>query len=243
MYYVGVVSAAKYDAVVFYYTERSASEYFRRVLGSVPSKLLHAPTFPTFKGRSDRANRVSLFDYFAWKIVAEEGGTVMGLDSITIRSISTLLSSGAELVVGRHIKSNPNSFVMHGATAPENSKVAALIHQDSVRALMGQEIEGKHRAFSRNKKLSFGGAGYLPFLNRVNENLNNIKVVPFGVLGGVEEGGKTFYLYREDGELLHPDCRTIPCYQSSHDQHFHNVTEQSINDKTLLGRLLRETFN
>jgi len=225
-YYIGIVSASKVGETKLWYTKRPGTEYFDRVVKSVESEQIYCPEFPVFEGRNEHYNLVSQFDYLIWKIVSEEGGSVMGLDSITIRPFHDLLED-SEILVGRDAETVEDSYCMHGATAIKGSRIALQIHEDSLRALV------------EKKELGFGEAGIIPFLNHTQGN-PNIKVADFGVLGSYMHDGSPFFLYEKDGELLDPDCRTIPFYATWQHEKFNKITEESIKG-TLLGRLVERT--
>lgn len=235
-YYVGIMSAAKCGEVKLWYTRKPNSEYFDKTIKQVPSKKLDEVDFPAFRGRNSHWNRVSLFDWLAWNMVALYGGSVMGLDSITIRPFHDLMN-GNEMLVGRDAEPDKwlLSFCMHGATTKQNSKIAGRIVELSTRALKGEEIPGEHRAF-RNGVLRFGGAGIIPFLNVVLEHQDQVSIADFGILGGYQHDGSPFYLWQKDGELINKDCRTIPFYSTWQGSNA-EITPESVKG-TLLGRLI-----
>lgn len=235
-YYMGIMSADKCGEVKLWYTKKPNSEYFDRIIRKVPSQKIESADFPTFNNRNPHWNKVSEFDYFVWEIVSIYGGSVMGLDSITIRPFHDLMN-GKEILVGRDAEPDkwPLSFCMHGATAKKDSNIAWRIHELSERALRGMEIPGKHRAFD-NGLLRFGGAGIIPFLNVVLEYQDSISIADFGVLGGYRHDGSPFYLWQRDGELINKDCRTIPFY-STWQANNAEITPENVKG-TLLGRLI-----
>jgi hypothetical protein len=235
-YYLGIMSAARCGDAKLWYMRRSASPYFERALKAVPSEQIPECDFPALRNRPEHWNRVSLFDNAVWKIVSEQGGSVMGLDSFTLRPFHDLLNGG-EILVGQDAEPErwPTSFCMHGATVKAGSPIAAQIYEDSTRALHGEEIQGRHEAF-RDGVLRFGGAGIIPMLNHVYEHMDKVTVAPYGVLGGYRHDGSPFYLFENDGELLNPDVRTIPFYATWQGKQA-EVTEQSVQG-TLLGRLI-----
>ena len=235
-YYLGIMSASKFGEVKLWYVVKPDSEYFNEVIAKVPSQQVSCPSFPTFKDRSPHFNLVSKFDYLVWKIVARYGGSVMGLDSITIKPFHDLLKK--EMLVGVDAETVDDSYCMHGATAKPNSKIAGKIHEDSVKALNGKKISGRHDAFDKGE-LRFGGAGIIPFLNNVYKNPDKVSVVKFGMLGGYMHDGSPFYLYEKDGKLLHKDTKTIPFYATWQSKKFNEITPESIKG-TLLGKLVEE---
>jgi len=237
-YFVGLVSASKVGDVKLWYTKRPKSEYFERVVKMVDNCQVNTPDFPALKGRPEHFNLVSIFDYLIWKVVAEHGGSVMGLDSITLKPFHNLLN-GKEMLVGCDAETVSDSYCMHGATAKPGSVMAGLIHNLSTRVLEGHEIDGLHRAY-RNGILRFGGAGIIPFLNVVHENMDKVEVAEFGVLGGYLHDGSPFYLYKEETTpLLNPDARTIPFYATWQSKGFKNITPETVKG-TLLGKLIKE---
>ena len=233
-YYIGIMSASRWGPVKLWYLEKSDSEYFDKVVKTVPSEKVTCPEFPALrKDMSDHRRLVSKFDYLIWRIVARYGGSVMGLDSITLRPFHDLLGK-KEMLVGIDAETTKDFYCMHGATAVPGSKLAELIHEDSTRAMYGEEIEGG--GSFRDGILRFGGAGIIPFQNRVGADRDKLAIADFGVLGGYMHDESPFYLF-EDSELLNPDCRTIPFYASWQKAKFNALTEQSIKG-TLLGRLV-----
>lgn len=236
LYRIGILSAAKCGEVKLWYIEKPISGHFDQVIRKVPSQRIHASSFPALEKRSIHWNRVSLFDWAIWSIVSKFGGSVMGLDSITIRPFHDLLGD-KELLVGKDAETVDDSYCMHGATAQPGSELAAKIHEDSVRTLKGEELKGKHLAY-QNGKLRFGGAGIIPFLNNVHENMEKIAIAPFGVLGGYMHDGSPFYIYQKEGRLLNPDARTIPLYATWQREKFENAANGKL-DGCLLGQLIK----
>jgi len=236
-YYLGIKSASLFGEVKLWYLTKPNSEYFDKIVKEVPSEQVSIPDFPALKNRDEHFNLVSKFDYIIWKVVAKYGGSVMGLDSLTIKPFQNLLED-KDMLVGIDAETVNTSYCMHGATAKYNSKIAEKIHEDSTRALYGEEIDGKNKAF-QDGKLRFGGAGIIPFLNNVYKNVDKVRIVPFGVLGGYMHDNSPFFLYEKEGKLLSPDTRTIPFYATWQSKKFAEITEQSIKG-TLLGRLVEE---
>lgn len=234
-YYIGLMSAAKVGEAKLWYLERPAySPLFEKAVGAVESEQVSVPEFPVLRDRDEHFRAVCNFDYLIWRIVARDGGSVMGLDSITLRPFHDLLD-GKELLVGIDSEIEPDSFCMHGATAVAGSKIVERIHEDSTRALYGEEIEGRQLAF-RDGQLRFGGAGIIPFLNNAYRNMGAVSVAPFGILGGYLHDGSPFYLF-EDRELLHRDARTIPFYGTWQKEKLSEVNRENVGDM-LLGKLI-----
>lgn len=249
-YYLGITSAARAfgEEVKLWLVERPEGEYFDRIQGKVEivSYPYEVPPFPLLEGREEHFKRVAIFDNCVWRIMSEYGGTIMGLDSFTLKPFYDLFKPGTEMLVGLDDPDGVNAtgawpFCMHGATCGPDSDIAQAIYEDSTRALFGECPAGTHKALSCGR-LKFGGSGIIPFLNHALQNLDSLSVAEFGLLGGWERGTPPpeFYIWRRDGELLHPDCRTIPFYATSRRKAFGAITEEGVrNGDDLLSRLVR----
>jgi len=249
-YYLGITSAVEAfgEKVKLWLVETPSGEYFDRIqdkveIVSYPWKI---PEFPMLEGRGDHFKRVAIFDNCIWRIMMERGGTVMGLDSFTLKPFHDLLKPDKEMLVGLDDPDGIRTktgwpFCMHGATCRRGSKIAQSIYEDSTRTLFGECPAGRHKAIE-NGQLRFGGAGIIPFLNHTLQNLDKLSIAGFGLLGGWERGDPLpeFYLWQKDGKLLHPDCRTIPFYATSRKAGFDATNEKTVRDgNTLLSRLVR----
>jgi len=250
-YYLGVITALKNHKgdVKLWYVEEPDSKYFKTLQENKKLQMEKVGVlFDGFKAMENidgNLRYVTMFDYLAWKIVSEQGGIIAGLDSITIADWQDLLEDGKEMLIPRDSEAVPHSFTMHGVIVRKGSKLAKQIFKDIQGVMNGKELDGRHKAF-KDGRLVFGGAGIIPYLNRVYENMGKVSIADVGVLGGVNTDHKTkgFYLYQKDGEFLSKDVRTIPLYASS-SADFSKVDKEFIknSDTTfsqLIKRLLQE---
>ena len=252
-YYLGVVSAVRAfgEKVKLWLVERPTTGYLPLLEGKVEIAEFpyYLPPLSVLESHNEHFKRVAIFDNCAWRIMTEEGGTVMGLDSFTLKPFHDLLEPGKEMLVGLDDPAGIDTgtgwpFCMHGATCRAGSKIAEAIYVDSTRIFYGTCPNGRHKAIV-DGRLLFGGAGIIPFLNHTLLNLDKLSVAEFGQLGGWERGDPLpeFYVWREDGKLLHQDCRTIPFYATSRRATFNEITEKTVNNSNvLLSRLIREIF-
>lgn len=242
-YYLGVTTAAKVHQgeVWLWYTQIPEGEYFKRIPKRVKKRKIIAVSdeFPVLIGKSEHFKCTTLFDYYIWRIIYQFGGIIMGLDSISLRDWQDLLPDHKEMLVAIDDKScekkQPKdwNFSMHGVIVRKDSRIAASICEDAEKVMRGEEPSGKIKSF-QNGALRWGGAGIIPYINRSLENLDKIAVAPFGILGGINRDGKSFYIYRKDGELLHPDARTIPFYAASGQANFKQINEACIEHRDIL---------
>ena len=152
-YYLGVTSAVRAfgEKVKLWLVERPITGYLPLLEGKVeivdyPYRL---PPMPMLEGQSDHFRRVAIFDNCVWRIVAEHGGTVMGLDSFTLKPFHDLLEPGKEMLAGLDDPAGVDTdtvwpFCMHGATCRAGSKIAEAIYADSTKALQGKCPGGRH---------------------------------------------------------------------------------------------------
>jgi hypothetical protein len=189
LYYIGVISALKHcQKVILHILEEPEGEYFK--LLKKDKRLTIKPisidkTLPVFKmdfyNMRSIANMeknwryVMMFDYLIWSIVSKEGGVIMGLDSITLKDWQDLLPKDKEILVPKKAKSVEDDFTMHGVVVKKGSKLAQLIMSDINKVMKGQDIKGKHRAII-DGKYRWGGAGMVPYINRVIENKDKVEV-------------------------------------------------------------------
>lgn len=244
-YYLGVMTALKVygDDVTLWLTEEPKSKYFELLKNKVTMRRIKARVdWPALEGQDDHFKRVCIFDHYIWKIVTENGGVIMGLDSITLKRWDDLLGDKEMMVPIDYERWQPgmkSAFSMHGVIVKVNSQIARAIYEDSKKALSGIEVEGDFSAFE-DGKLRWGGAGIIPYLNHVGMNLDKVAMADYGLVGGYEHNKHEFYLYERDGKLLHSDARTIPLYASSKREGFVGITEDYVaNSDTLLSRLVK----
>lgn len=252
-YYLGVISAFRAfgDRVKLWLVERPSRGYLDLLEDKIEivGYPYDVPVFPMLKGRDGHSKRVATFDNCAWRMMAEQGGTLMGLDSFTLKSFHDLLESDKQMLVGLDDPAGANvktrwPFCMHGVTCRAGSCIAQVIYEDSTKALHGECPVGEHMAIVGGR-LRFGGAGIIPFLNHALESLEELSIAEFGLLGGYHRGNPIpeLYIWQEDAELLHPDCRTIPLYATSRSAAFGEITEDAMStSNALLPRLVRKTL-
>ena len=250
-YYLGVITALKNHKgdVKLWYVEEPDSKYFKTLQENKKLQMEKVGvSFDGFKAMENidgNLRYVTMFDYLAWKIVSEQGGIIAGLDSITIADWQDLLEDGKEMLIPRDSEAVPHSFTMHGVIVRKGSKLAKQIFKDIQGVMNGKELDGRHKAF-KDGRLVFGGAGIIPYLNRVYDNMDKVSVADVGVLGGVNVDHKTkgFYLYqnKDVGEFLSKDVRSIPLYASS-SKDFKTIDEDLVkNSNTLLSELIKKMF-
>ena len=88
--------------------------------------------------------------------------------------------------------------------------------------------------------MNFGDGGILPYLHVVHHNLDKVKILDYGIAGGINQDGKQFYLWREDGQLP-KGCKTIAMYATSQAKTFSKLDENVVRDKDILfSRLVRD---
>ncbi len=232
MYFIGVMTALKVygDRVRLWLTEEPQSEYFRKLKGRVKIIKIAAkdiPDFPALKNKEDYFKRVAIFDYLIWDIVYQNGGMIMGLDSITLKPHFDLLEDGKELMAP---KDNSNSFWMEGVVAKKGSSIVKLIKNDAIASLNAPDMER-------------GDSGILPFIKHSSQNLDKISIGPAYMFGGDVYG---LQIFRNDVEL-HPDARTIPLALTAS---LHNVkVELAIDEnyvakgKSLYARLIKKMLS
>jgi len=236
-YYIGVMTAVRaqgWPVVLWMAADpEPASRYFELVRERVEVVRIDvAQSWPALQGVVGRSRRVALFDYLIWKLAADEGGAVMGLDSVTLRGMADLLPADREMVVPRDDENDEASFSSHGVIVRAGSALAREIHRRSAAALQGAA-----------ENFTWGSAGIIPFLEVVRENLDLVEVVDYGLLGGYNHDGRQFYLFREDGELLHPEARTIALYATADAEDFGRISERYVrHSNSLYARLVRQVL-
>ena len=243
-YYIGVKSASLVGEVKLWYSEKPNTDlgnYWNKIVKEVPTEEIFMPDedFFIFHHRYDTWCRVSKFGYLIWKIIAKHGGTVMGLDSITLKAFDDLLGD-ADMLVGRDAEDQwPTSYCMHGATCKKDSFLAQKIFEDSERAMRGEETGGPVEKIWRDGYIRFGAAGIIPMLNNIAKYKDKVKVnvADYGVLGGYRHDGSPFYLFEKGQKLLNLDARTIPFYATWQHKKFDIINPETIKG-TLLGDLV-----
>jgi len=241
-YYVGVMTAlrAQDQPVRLWLVERPRGPYFDLLCGvafedeqlEIVEFEEEVPDFPALAGKTDHEKRVAVFDWAMWKIIAEHGGVVMGLDSLTLGDIEGLLPADKEMMVARDDAAVPDSYAGHGAIVRVGSNLAWEIHEQGEAALWGPAEE-----------FVWGSAGIVPFLEVVRENMERVEVAEYGLLGGCNHDGKPFYVYQEEAALIRPDARTIPLYATAAALRFANISPAYVaSGKSLYARLVQRVL-
>jgi len=190
-YYIGIISALQNSKcnVVLHILEEPESEYFdllKKDTRLTIKKIEIDKTLPVFNmdfytGKSlpnmvKNWKFVMMFDYLIWKIVSQEGGVVMGLDSITLSDWVQLLPNNKEMLISLSPRSkDKTAFTMHGVVVKENSQLAKKIFADIEQVAQRKDIEGKHRAII-DGKYRWGGLGMVPYLNNVINNMDKVEI-------------------------------------------------------------------
>jgi len=242
-YYLGVMTALKVygNEVTLWITQKPKSKYFDLLKGKVKIEKIKEefPNFCALKGKDKHFRTVTKFDYFIWQIVYNEGGAIMGLDSITLKKWDDLIGD-KEMLAPQDDETNPESFSMHGVVVKKGSQIASIIISNAEKALLGIKYDGKYDHFDINRKLLWGGAGIIPYLNNVYKNMDKVAIADYGLLGGFKHDGSPFYIY-EDTELLNPDARTIPLYATSSKKGFEQITPKYVEESnSLYARLVKK---
>jgi len=183
-YYLGVKSALKVNKeITLFYTQVPGGEYFKKLIEEekdltvskieldreLPILNFDFYTSTTTKKMQQNWKKVLIFDYLIWKTVSENGGIIMGLDSITTKSWEELLGD-KEMFCPKY---RTNDYKMHGVIVRKGSQLAKQIFEDVKTVVSGQNIKGKHRAIV-DGKYQWGGAGIIAYLNNVLENEDKI---------------------------------------------------------------------
>jgi hypothetical protein len=226
-YYISVLTTfrAYGDDLTLQYLERPNSPYFdllEKIRGLNIKKTDMTEDdfkkFPLLEKLSEHYATVAKFNYLAWKEVTENGGVIAGLSSVTLKRWDDLLPEDKEMLVPRDFEDAPTSYTSHGVCVRKGSKICQKIFEGINKVMMGQEIEGKHKAFDVNGNYKWGGI--IPYLNNVyGHEGKEVFVLDVGIAVGInaDHKEKGFYIYqnKDVGEFLHKDTRSIALYPSS----------------------------
>lgn len=230
-YYIGVMTALQAygrEKVILWIVEEPSGIYYDSIKGRVTiRKFTGIEDVSILADISDHNKRVALFDFAAWHVAYHYGGIVMGLDSITLKPHFDLLEQDKQLMAGIDSELEDNSYCMHGAIVRKGSA-------------LGRQLLDRSQAALNNREYRWGAAGIIPFLHICWDNPNEISIAPFGMVGGFSHDNTPFYITRDDGELLHPDTRTIPLYGSSSNTNSVFDLEHIKRGRSLYARLVKK---
>ena len=191
-YYIGVKTALKtYHSgdIILHTVEESTSPYYDLIKQEPRLKIEPISidtTLPVFnmelweQGNIAKMKQnwkyVLMFDYLIWKLVSEQGGVIMGMDSVTTADWTHLLPPDKEMLVPKRDTDKDGDYTMHGVVVRKGSELAKLIFSDIEDVMHGKDCQGKHRGII-DGKYRWGGAGMCPYINRVLQNQDKVHIV------------------------------------------------------------------
>lgn len=235
--YLSVVSALKTQKateVVLWALSEPKGKYFPLLKDRVRLEIVPKPDFPALRDKDEHFQCAHLKDYFEWKILYKHGGMFLDLDTFCLKDVTHLNSeSSKELVLADEIEkgcSNYPFFNIAILMSKPHSVIIAEMLASAVRLLTKSDGE-----------LKWGDTGSHLLMPVVKQNLDKIKVLEYGTLGGAGVGQVSARLYQEKAELW-DQARILHLFGKSFPQ-FASFTEEYIRDSNILfARIVRNTL-
>jgi FkbM family methyltransferase len=237
-YYLSVLTALKTQKVsstTIWTTGDIDSPYLSLLAHRVAiKKLPEYKLFPALEGQAPYFVDAHFKDYLTYKILYEQGGVCMDLDTISLKDITTLLSVDKQMLVPSDADS-PDEFYYH-----YNS--AILIGRKGSPFLKAAQ-EKAYEILNKAETPPWGATGPILVTELVLANKEFVYTPPFRTCGGFR-GYEVLDVYKEDADTqLAENVRVIHLFavvSNKNGNLFNKITPEFIlESKSLLARTVR----
>ena len=240
LYYLAVLSALKTQHVsstTIWTTERVDSIYLDELKNKVYIRKIECPKFPALYGKPDYFVKAHTKDYLTYKILYENGGVCLDLDTISIGDITELLDD-KELVVPSDAE-KPDEFLYHFNSA--------ILVAKKKSPLLLEAMQTAYQKLNSAEEFPWGTTGPILISNIVFKNEDKVVVPEFRVCGGFR-GYEIVDIYKEDNQLiLDSKIKVIHLFAVVSNRNgnlFDNVNPLWIkNSNSLLARTVKSILN
>jgi len=232
-YYLCVMSAIKtqnVDKIRLWLTTEPQDEFYFRISDLVTQEWIEIPYLHSLREKDDVFRKAHYVDYLRWKIMFEEGGLYVDLDSFCLKDLSDLLGD-KELCAPMSVdKIEDNDFPFQ----------AGVVLSKKGSPIMKSCFDYCTKVFKLSDQ-AWGYTGPVIMNTIIREHLDDVAIVPHQVC----------YPFR-GGELLHEipvtdmpeEARSLHLYQGAHNQAFMEIDEGFIEGSNkLYPQLVRETLD
>lgn len=227
-YYLSVLSALKTQQaeIVMWLFDQPEGAYWNLIKPKVETRKAEFPDFRALKNKDDNFRMAHMVDWCRWKVLFDEGGMFMDMDTLALKDMSDLLA-GWQVVAPLRVKDmNATAFPLN------NSFVGARKGSPLIWSIL-RFVEGK----MNEPDMTWGDTGPLIFNTILRENSDKVRILPQEVCEP----------YR-GGELLHdkieasPETRMIHVCGASN-KAWKDVSESWMDTSNVLyARLARSLF-
>ncbi len=234
-YYIAVMSVLKTQKAAkinLWIVKEPAGRYYDAIKDKVTIRHLdiEVPEFPALRSRKPGFLEAHLVDYYRWKILLENGGVFIDLDSLSLSDycgfIESKLSDGKEFLASLAVSERiPKPY--------HNSLFAGKKGSDLVKEMLDECI----RRLNSAEGFQWGNSGPDVLNDLCVANPEKVAEAEYGLLGGCLE---LYQLYKPDGRL--PDnIRFVHLWANSSNGFWTGITEDYVEKSDhLYARLVRE---
>ena len=236
LYYISVLSAIKVQkttSTIIWTTKDIHSKYLNLLKDKVDIRILSVPDFPALLGKPDYFIGAHTKDYLAYRILYEEGGVCLDLDTISIGDITELLGN-KDAVIPLHKEIEPDSIT--------NWNSAVLVSKRKS-PIFKEAMEIALKRLSQPEGFQWGSTGPLLISEIVSKNAENVFTPELMVCGGLINYNVR-YIYEENDKIaLDPKTKVIHLYAVASNREgnlFDNVTPSFVEkSNSLLARTIK----
>jgi len=160
---------------------------------------------PILEGASKHDIAVCIFDYLSWGIRAREGGSWSGLGSLCLEDRTDLIEEDKDCIIGKCPPEwKENFFSPCGSIWKPNSLTARTIFN-----IIQEKIKQPASEYE------WGCLGINAFNEGIKNNMDNIKVLPHGVLSAHHDDANHLF---DEVDSLYPKARVLPLYTTAYNK-------------------------
>lgn len=239
-YYLAVISALKtqnVDEAYLWYLggdDKPDSKYFHMLESKVKLVELDIADldFTALRDKDAKFRAAHLKDYLTWKILYEEGGLCLDLDTFSVKDATALLGK-------KNVLASMDVPYVNDCAYPFNTAIVATKRPHST--IMKAVLKGAEEKLNSDT-IVWGDTGPIIFSEIMKRHVDRITIPEFGQCGGVG-GNDVLRLFESDGELPNPDTLILHLFAVASGEHFKQITEQYIDTSdSLYARLVKQTL-
>jgi FkbM family methyltransferase len=240
LYYISVLSAIKMQNVtstIIWMTENVKSDYLELLKDKVQIMKLDSPVFPALIGQPDYFIKAHTKDYFTYKILYENGGICLDLDTISVGDITGLLGD-KDMVVPSDAE-HPGDFLYH-----YNS---AILVAKKESPLLLEAMNSATKKLNQTEDVRWGMTGPILISEIVFGHNEDVFTPEFRVCGGYG-GYEIENIYKDNFNIeLDPKVKVIHLYavvSNKRGKLFDNVNSDFVkNSNSLLARTIKNILS
>jgi len=226
---LSAVSVQRVYSIYLWCTVAPDGPHFDLVKDKVTLKMVDNPKFLSLeRSKGDWQKASNLKDYFAYKILYEEGGIVCDLDTLSLKDATGLLGD-YDLVTPLDAPKGSIEFD-HGSSMFIGKEGSPVIKE---------LLETTEHIFQQPWELRFGAAGPVLVTTVARKYPDKVWGSDFGFLGGV--GGHEARILYEDTTKLPRECYILHLFSFAWKEQFARITPDYVKDKnSLYAKLARQ---